>query len=89
VPPSSQEIDPSNVSAVGALGRESLWVNYYVSGGWVDDDVRIIYDATTGGTPASANALAAASEPGEYTLWAVVRDDRGGVDWIDVALHVR
>ncbi len=31
--------------------------------------------------PAATNTFTAPNEPGELRVWAVVRDDRGGVSW--------
>jgi hypothetical protein len=88
VPADSQEIDPSNLDDNGAVGRENIWVDYYLTGGRVKDDARIVYDAKLGRVP-SADDLEAPGAPGDQTLWAVVHDDRGGVNWIQVPVHAR
>ncbi|MDB4996544.1 MAG: hypothetical protein JWM74_3976 [Myxococcaceae bacterium] len=83
VPPESQEQDPS------AGGRESLWVSYYLTDGKVKTDLRLLYDVQIGRVPKSEDDLEAPAEAGEHTLWAVVHDNRGGVNWIQVPMHVR
>jgi hypothetical protein len=86
VPSASQEQDPS----IGrGPARESLWVNYYLTDGKVKDDLRLLYDVEIGKVPNAADDLEAPAEPGEHTLWAVVHDNRGGVNWIQVPMHVR
>lgn len=86
VPPASQEHDPS-VSDGSA--RESVWVDYYLTGGKVKNELRLLYDVQIGKVPNSADDLEAPGAPGEHTLWAVVHDNRGGVNWIQVPMHVR
>jgi hypothetical protein len=88
VPADSQELDPSNVDIHGNIGRESIWVDYYLTAGKVKDDVRIVYDAKLGKAP-SADDLEAPGQPGDQTLWAVVHDNRGGVNWIQMPMHAR
>ncbi len=88
VPRSSQEADPSNIGIKGNVLREGLWVDYYLTGGKVKSDVRILYDARVGRV-SSANDLEAPAAPGDATLWAVAHDNRGGVSWMAVPLHAR
>jgi hypothetical protein len=88
VPADSQELDPSNVDTHGNVGRESIGVAYYVTDGRVKDDVRIVYDAELGRV-SSGDDLEAPGAPGDQTLWAVVRDNRGGVNWLQVPMHAR
>jgi hypothetical protein len=88
VPASSQELDASNVDLSGRVLREGLWVDYYVTGGKVRDDVRILYDSRLGKVP-SATTFEAPSAPGDATLWVVAHDNRGGVSWAELAIHAR
>jgi hypothetical protein len=88
VPADSQEIDPTNVAVDGTVAREGIWVDYYLTGGKVKYDVRVLYDAAAGRVP-SAVDLEAPAAPGEHELWAVVHDNRGGVAWLEVPIHVR
>jgi hypothetical protein len=86
VPASSQEPDPSFVDASGNVRSEGIWVNYYVTDGKVENDLQFLYDATTGRVPNSENALSGPEFAGEQTLWAVVHDSRGGVNWTSTAV---
>jgi hypothetical protein len=88
VPSSSWELDPADLSRSGTPLHEEIWVNYFVSKGSVADSA-LLYDATTGKIPNSAVQYTAPTEPGEQMLWAVVRDNRGGVNWLQVPLHVQ
>jgi hypothetical protein len=88
VPSSSQEIDPSDIGLDGNLLREGLWVDYYVTGGKVRDDVRILYD-TRLGRVASSTEFEAPAAGGDSTMWAVVHDNRGGVSWTEIPIHTR
>jgi hypothetical protein len=88
VPPSSQELDPSNVDVNGNVLREELWIDYYVTAGKVKNDARVLYDPH-GGKLASADDLEAPGAAGDATLWGVVHDNRGGVSWMEVPIHAR
>lgn len=68
-------IDPATSSLM--TKTERLWVAWFVSGGTLDRDA----------TPATSTDLAATSRwhgpsaPGTYFVWAILHDDRGGVDF--------
>jgi hypothetical protein len=87
VPDASQELDPGNVDPSGQILREQIWVDYLVSGGKLDNDVAILRDPRTGAIANTADALFPPLAAGDYRLWAVVRDNRGGTSWLDVPLH--
>jgi hypothetical protein len=89
VPSSSQEPDPSAVGPNGEPLREEIWVDYYASLGGVRDDVRLLYDPGAGAVPNPADALTAPAAPGDGVLFAVIHDNRGGVAWTRIPLHVR
>jgi hypothetical protein len=89
VPASSQESDPSFVDASGNVRAEGIWVNYYLTGGEVENDLQFLYDATTGRVPDSDDALSGPELAGEQTLWAVIHDSRGGVNWTSTTIHAR
>jgi hypothetical protein len=89
VPSSSQEIDPSTQGPSKEPLREEIWVNYFLTSGSVQDDVRLLYDPVSGAVPGSADALTAPTAPGDGVLFAVVHDNRGGVAWTRVPLHFR
>jgi hypothetical protein len=89
VPPSSQELDPSNIDTHGNVRRESLWVDYFLTDGHVKNDVQVIYDPALGRVSPSGDDFEAPGTAGDHTLWAVVHDNRGGVNWIEIPVHAR
>ncbi len=88
VPSSSQELDPGDLSAAGKPLHEEIWVDYYVTAGTVPNDA-LLYDATAGKLASSSVQLSAPTAAGDQRLWAVARDNRGGVSWTEVPMHVR
>lgn len=82
------EPDPDNVDANGKIGKETLYVDWYVTlGRFVIP--RVIVRDPFAGAPELSNAL---YEPprdvGRGVLWAVLHDNRGGVNWIQVPIEV-
>jgi hypothetical protein len=70
-----------------AVQRESLAVAWYATQGSFDSD-RSGRDATDTATT-SDNGWTAPSAAGRVHLWAVLRDNRGGIGWAEYALDVR
>lgn len=66
--------------------RESLRASWFTTAGEFEDD-RTGRDAADPET-STANAWTAPSEPGRVFLWAVLRDSRGGLDFIEWAVEV-
>lgn len=89
VPSESQELDPSNLTPGGAPLLESLYVQYYSTAGKLDKDALTVFDARAGRLGHTGNDFRAPQNSGEYLLWAVLHDNRGGVAWQELALHVR
>jgi hypothetical protein len=89
VPSSSQEPDPGDVTESGAKTKEEIWVDYYLTDGQVKNGAVLLYDAQTGKRTKTATSLQAPLTKGEQRLWAVAHDNRGGVAWIDVPMHVK
>ncbi|HMJ13126.1 MAG TPA: hypothetical protein VK524_17015 [Polyangiaceae bacterium] len=84
VPEQSQESDSTS-----DRGREQVWVNYYATGGKFDQEARILYDVNEGrlsDTPAEFRTPRVA---GTHKIWAVVHDNRGGVEWVQANLIVQ
>ena len=81
---SSQEADPS---AVGL--KEQLYVDYFLTSGKVKHDAMILADAKTGSLPNSDDAFYSPLSAGDSQIWAVVHDNRGGVAWVQVAVHAQ
>jgi hypothetical protein len=83
----AQEPDPAATTSARTY-REQVWVSYYVTGGKLESDLSILYDSVTGKVADSKNGITAASPPGDYTLYAILRDNRGGVSWKTVPFKI-
>jgi hypothetical protein len=87
VPDESQEIDIL-ASTPTRLVREEITASYFVTGGRMKFETTIVYDARSGKTEDSSNAIVAPKLAGVYALHAVVRDNRGGVSWQTIPFRV-
>lgn len=81
------EVDEHTSELVGAPTGEQMWVSYYVDHGSISE-VRLVNDATTGWNPAYRGELRAPKATGPMKVWAVVHDNRGGIDFARVSLMV-
>jgi hypothetical protein len=78
----------------GEAPRETLWVSYYSDFGEFEKDARIIHDATSGYTKDYGGIWTpkvqdgSPSIPREAHVYAVVRDNRGGVTWVTKDVRV-
>jgi hypothetical protein len=88
VPRTSQEADPTNLDTEGHPLGELIYVKYYVTGGKVANDTMVLFDPRRGRLVKTGDDYRAPELPGEYRLWVVVHDNRGGVAWQEIALHV-
>jgi hypothetical protein len=77
--PSSVE---SGVDSFGTPFQEEVVVEYYATEGIFEHDVRIASDASTGWVARSA------ASGREVTLWFVIHDNRGGVEWSERHVQV-
>jgi hypothetical protein len=75
--------------ASGGAGLEELWINYHADRGTMRSDVRVLRDGTGTWQVNHGSNFYMPREPGFMRVWAVVRDNRGGVDWISSLLYVR
>ncbi len=89
VPDGAQEVREGEADSEGKTRKEQVWVTYYTTGGRFDDDAKLLFDVETGRVPRSANKFRAPSQPGWYRLWAVVHDNRNGINWLEVPFEVR
>jgi hypothetical protein len=80
VPPDDSE---SGISEAGDPFREDVVVQYYGTEGLFQ------FDGRTAASPSTKWAARAAAGGKEQTLWFVVRDNRGGVDWTSRRVRVR
>ena len=89
VPDASWERDPQNLNGPdgGPLG-EQIWVDYYTTMGTLSDDAILVFDPTEGRVVAPhPENIQSITTKQRGTLWAVLHDNRGGADWITVALN--
>jgi hypothetical protein len=89
VPDSSWEVDPGSLDPSGGAGHEAIWVDYYVTGGRLANDSAVLFDAHSGRATSTGDGYAAPLSPGLQTLWAVVRDTRGGASWIATPMNAK
>ncbi len=84
VDPESAEIDGVASEIYGRENHESLWINYLVDRGSVRADVKLLNDGVTGWNTEYNDDYFAPKETGPVRMWAVVHDNRGGVNWVRI-----
>ena len=89
VPASSQEINVGEKQPNGQFYKEQVWAAYYTTDGKFDGDGRLLYDATTGKVDDSTIKFYAPKDPGIKQAWVVVKDNRGGANWVEFPITVR
>lgn len=82
------EPDASSPSPKGGVLDEIVWVDYLADGGDVDGDVKLINGAVEGYHPNHGVRWIPPKEPGIATLWAIVRDNRGGASALKRSVRV-
>jgi hypothetical protein len=84
-------IEPDPVASLesGTLLEEQMWVAYFVDRGSVSSEVRLLNDATRGYSDKFGVDFQPPSEVGPARVWAVVHDNRGGVNWARLTFSVR
>ena len=85
-----QDVEKDDVSSRLAKTTlsEQMWVNYYVDRGGMSE-VRLVNDTSSGWNPKYRGQLRAPKAPGPLQIWAVVHDNRGGMDFARITLGVR
>src|SRR6185312_12928527 len=76
--------------------NESVNVSFYTTVGQFKYDVRLLWDVSTGsvGGPSDTDTsyfapIHLGSAPGPSGLiWMIVRDNRGGANWVTVPVHI-
>lgn len=86
----SKNVERDDVSSrlFGSEVTEQMWVNYYVDRGGMSE-VRLLNDATTGWNPKFRGELHAPKDPGPLQIWAVIHDNRGGMEFSRLTLGVK
>lgn len=72
------ELDPDGTTVEGEPLNEVVWVSYFSDAGSFESDLKLVSDASKGITDDHGTEWVPPPEPGLYTVWAVVRDNRGG-----------
>jgi hypothetical protein len=67
-----------------AWRTERLWVAWFVTGGTLDHDA----NPATSTDLFAGNRWQAPATPGTYFLWAILHDDRGGLDFATLTVEV-
>lgn len=88
-PAIARKIEKDEVSSklFGNDVTEQMWVNYYVDRGGMSE-VRLLNDTSSGWNAKYRGELRAPKETGPLQIWAVVHDNRGGMDFSRVTLGV-
>jgi hypothetical protein len=82
VDPKSVETNTGFFDAQGKPMSEQMWVEYLVTGGKISTGPRLVNDATKGFNEDNGTDFTPPDDAGKQYLFAVVRDNRGGVVWI-------
>jgi len=82
------EKDAVSSNLFGTDVTEQMWVNYYVDRGGISE-VRLLNDANSGWNDKYRGQLHAPKDPGPLQVWAVIHDNRGGMEFSRVTLGVR
>ncbi len=73
----------------GGAGREQIWATYYTDVGDLDADATLLFDGRSGRVSDNDAKYKAPYDAVEGSLWIVVHDNRGGMSWAVVPVHVR
>jgi hypothetical protein len=77
----SAEIDPLATDPNGAPLQEQIWVAFHSTDGDFKSALRLVNDATRGWNEDNGTKFRAPPTPGPVRLFAIVHDNRGGVEW--------
>jgi hypothetical protein len=78
VDPVVVEVDPDATGEEGGQLTETLWVSYFSDAGDISPGIKLVNDAVTGFNPQLGVTFIPPPDPGITTVWAVLRDARGG-----------
>ncbi len=89
-PAIEQKVEKDEVSSklFGANVTEQMWVNYYIDRGGISE-VRLLNDTNSGWNPKYRGQLYAPKDPGPLQIWAVIHDNRGGMEFSRITLGVK
>lgn len=89
IDPASAEVDAAASARGGDALGEQMWINYYASGGEIDQGVRLLNDAVIGFRSDVSTEYTPARAPQVSHLWAVAHDNRGGAEWARLRVCTR
>jgi hypothetical protein len=72
------EIDPDATGEEGGQLTETLWVSYFSDAGDISPGIKLVNDPVGGFNDALEVTFIPPPDPGITTIWAVLRDARGG-----------
>jgi hypothetical protein len=78
IDPSVVEVDPDATAEDGGQLTETLWVSYFSDAGDISPGIKLVNDPVSGFNGELAVTFIPPPEPGITTIWAVLRDARGG-----------
>jgi len=87
VDPDIAELDPGEI-VNGKPINEAVWVDWLVDAGDLTSGIQLISGVTEGYKKDHKTSWFPPSEPGLYTIWATVRDTRGGSTFIERNVRV-
>jgi hypothetical protein len=89
VPSAAVEADEISAVTRDRDLTEQMWINYYVDRGSLKSDVRQLNDAVAGFNADHGTKFRAPKDAGNVNVWAVVHDNRGGMNWVRTQICVR
>lgn len=70
--------DPEGFGQDGKKLTEAVWISYFADQGDIGPGLKLVNDAVSGFNPDLGTQWLPPAEPGVATIWAVLRDARGG-----------
>lgn len=88
IDPGVAEIDPDGKTKDGAPITEAVWISYFADRGDIAPGLVLVNDAVSGFNPDFEAGWLPPAEPGITTVWAVLRDARGGSSVVQRLIRV-
>jgi hypothetical protein len=86
---STVQADDAAQAREGGTLKEQAWINYYVDQGELENEVKLLSDATAGYQNDYGTKIRVPKKVGPFHVWGVAHDNRGGVSWVKVELGTR
>jgi hypothetical protein len=88
VDPGVGEVDPDATGEEGGALTEAVWISYFVDRGDIAPGIKLVNDAVAGFNPNIETSFLPPANAGFATIWAVIRDARGGTGVIKRMVRV-